>query len=144
MNFPQGEVMKVKVEHDKYSQSSKQSYGFEIKKRCEYYADIHYKCRNCGKAAIYPALEQKKAYESRKEHICSTRVLCADCWSDKQALKKSLATFEEKYASNKEAALSDREFLERWLAKLNSYNHYTHKPNSMRVQFLRKHLRKFT
>ena len=134
--------MKVKVDADKYSDSSKQSYGFELRKRDEYYADIHYNCIKCGTAAIYPALEQKKAYENRQEHICSKRVLCPTCWRTKRALKEALATIEDHYIANKDITLLDRVFLEQWLQKLNHYSGYTRKPNSMRIQFLQKHLKK--
>jgi hypothetical protein len=135
---------KVRVDPERYSESSKRSYGYEIINRKNYYSDINYTCSKCKADAVYTALEQKKSYENRKEYICSTRILCGRCWHEKRVLKKEAQLIEKDYCENKEDFLKDEAKLMRWLWVLIEYSKFTYRYNKSRVIFLEKHLKNFT
>ncbi len=135
---------KYKVEPEKYSESSKQSFGHEIRSRQQYYEDIEYKCRACSKIDVYSAFEQKKAYENRKDYIDCTRVLCQNCWRNKLSLLKQSQEMEKEYCSSQEAILSNEKFLRNWLNVLTEYKKYSYNYNHQRIKFIEKHLKNFT
>mgnify|MGYP001606110043 CR=1 FL=1 len=137
-------ILKYRVEPDRYSQSSKQSYGHEIRSRQKYYEDIEYVCRSCGRKDIYSAFEQKKAYENRKDYICCTRVLCQKCWRNKRNLLKLAHEMEKQYCLNKQVHLNSEKFLREWLHVLCEYKKYSYRFNHQRIRFIERHLEKFT
>ncbi len=135
---------KYKVEPEKYSESSKRSYGHDIRSRQEFYEDIHYQCIACSKTDVYTDFEQKKAYENRDDYICCTRVLCQSCWRNKRVLLKQCQEFEKEYSRNKQAHLNDEQFLRDWLCTLNEYKKYSYRYNNQRIIFIEKHLKRYT
>lgn len=45
----------------------------------EFYIDFPFSCRDCGKAEIWRAADQKWYYEEAKGHIDAKAVRCHDC-----------------------------------------------------------------
>ena len=45
----------------------------------DYYLDLPFQCRQCGRWEIWKARDQKWYYEEAKGHINSTAVDCHDC-----------------------------------------------------------------
>jgi len=129
---------KYKVDFDRYSRNSKNSYGLHLREN--FYSNITYKCRSCGKLDIFSAIEQKKAYENRQEYYEQKRILCQDCWRSKRRLLKLAQNLEAEYCRNKQAKLEDLDFLLSWFNTLNEYKKYSHRYNHMRIKFLRKHI----
>jgi len=129
---------RYKVDFERYCRNSKGSYGLEIK--ANFYTNITYKCRSCGKFDVFSAIEQKKAYENRKEYYEQVRVLCQDCWRSKRKLLKMAQEYESSYCRSKKAKLEDLDFLIGWFNTLKEYKKYTHRYNQMRIKFLRKHI----
>ena len=131
--------MKVSIDKEKYSESSKRSIGHEF--LGEYYKDIKYICFKCSQKAIYKALEQKEAIEVRKEYMWRQRVLCNVCWKEMRDIKKDLAEMESQYSNNKQASLNDTDFLNKWLELLKQYLLYSKKGNTSRIVFIERHLK---
>lgn len=45
----------------------------------EYYIDLPFTCRDCGKEEIWRSEDQKWYYEEAKGHIDATAVRCREC-----------------------------------------------------------------
>lgn len=131
-------MKRVRIDKSAHSESSKRSVGHEF--LGEYYEDIHYKCSKCERPAVFTALEQKEAFEIRKEYMWARRVLCTDCFFEAKAIQKEVENREKQYLENKEAILKDEEFLRDWLDALQEYGKYGRKKDESRIRFLQKHL----
>jgi DNA-directed RNA polymerase subunit RPC12/RpoP len=131
--------LKVRIDKDRYSESSKRSCGHEA--LGEFYSDYSYVCVKCSRNATYLAIEQKKAYENRKEYMWAKPKLCSSCWQEMRRLKVLAQNLESQYCSNKGECLNDREFLESWLDVLKQHSAYAvYRSNKSRIKFLEKHL----
>lgn len=53
----------------------------------DYYIDLPFTCRGCGKREIWKAADQKWYYEEAKGHIDATAVECHDCRTRRSAGK---------------------------------------------------------
>jgi hypothetical protein len=131
---------KVPINKEEYSESSKRSAGHEY--LGEYYSAYKYGCFKCGKKAIYSAIEQKEAYENRKEYMWAKPTLCSQCWKEKRVLKTTNNKMESLFCLEKEKYLADENFLNEWLKSLIEYGLYTNKANTARIEFIKKHLTK--
>ncbi len=54
----------------------------------EYYIDLPFTCRKCGKTEIWKARDQKWYYEEAKGHIDAKAVECHDCRKQKQRARE--------------------------------------------------------
>lgn len=130
--------MKVPLNRDEYSEQSKRSIGHEF--LGAEYKDIKYKCAKCKKKALFTAIEQKQAFEVRKEYMWIRRTLCTPCWREMREVKAKLQVMEQYYCDNNEQALTSKDFLADWLALLELYPQYGKKGNPRRIEFVKKYL----
>lgn len=63
----------VKADHSKLAHIN--TYG----SLSEYYIDLPFTCRDCGKEEIWRSEDQKWYYEEAKGHIDATAVRCREC-----------------------------------------------------------------
>lgn len=131
-------MTKVRLNKSAYSESSKKSIGFEY--LGEFYEDISYWCKKCGKSTVYTAQDQKITFEVKKQYMWQQRFLCDSCYKEMTLLKNTLFEMEQYYCNNKEQALKDEVFLRKWLGLLNEYPRYWKKANHSRIIFVRKAL----
>lgn len=108
-----------------WSASSQQSYS-RVQKE---YRDHAYRCRVCGKDAVFSALEQKIVYETKKAYIHQQRVLCASCWDDSLHVRAQVGACELRWAREKAVLASDRAFLRAWHDLLLSRERYGARQN---------------
>lgn len=130
--------MKVPLNKEEYSAESKRSIGHEY--LGDEYKDIKYNCSKCKKKTVFPAIEQKKAYEARKEYMWAKRFLCDLCWREMRSIKSELQEIENRYCENKAKSVQSKEFLFEWLELLELYPKYGKKGNTSRTTFVKKHL----
>ena len=114
--------MRADVDKEQWSESSKQSYAYQAVKHC--YEDIHYVCRKCGKASVFPGEEQKIAFEVKKHYIWQRRVLCPDCNGMLFALRVAHREFEARWAAERRELSRDLIFLRAWQAVLAAFPAY--------------------
>lgn len=119
---------RVHADPQQWSESSKKSLVYSF--ASDEYADIHYLCRRCGAAAVYPAEDQRLDYEVLKAYIWQRRNLCPKCWHESKAIAKQVRACEEKWGESKESLKKDAAFLSNWLQLLISYEAYGARPNS--------------
>lgn len=93
-----------------WSASSRCSHGASI----QAYRDRPYRCRCCGQAAVFSALEQQIAFEIRKVYIHQQRVLCPACFAEGKLVQQRVAACEAQWAAEKARLMGDAAFLRGW------------------------------
>jgi hypothetical protein len=107
------------------------------------YTDIEYSCWRCRTTALFTAEEQKESFEVKKNHLDQRRILCQTCWDEANALRKDLASCQQRWAGAKKSLQKDKEFLERWLELLRRLEQYVpYRPDTARKNILQKLIRK--
>ena len=114
--------MRVEVDKEQWSESSKQSYAYQSGKHC--YDDITYTCRKCGQEAVFLGEEQKVAFEIKKQYIWKRRVLCPDCNGKLFALRIVQREFEARWAAERNELSRDLKFLRAWQEVLAAFPEY--------------------
>ncbi len=103
-----------------------------------HYTDKAYRCRYCGKDALFSAAEQKIVYEVKKAHIGVQRVLCEACWRDSHVVTQKIADCEARWAESKQVLAHDEAFLSAWHALLLEHQRYGARANSATKNMLLK------
>ena len=133
-NKPEAGV--VKADPTLWSEKSKQSYAYYC---VTTYQDKDYNCWRCGKKSVFTAVDQKYTYEVRKAHYWQQRILCQECWRQKNAITSKIQDCERKWATSKATLQNDREFLQSWLDLLVSREEYVpYRPNTAIKNMLAK------
>jgi hypothetical protein len=120
------------------SQWSEKSQGSVAATFRTFYTDKTYRCRYCGKDAVFTAREQKLVYEVKKTHIDVQRVLCEPCWRECGRVAKRIAACEAKWAESKKELASDAKFLAEWRDLLEEHCRYGARANGAAMNMLRK------
>jgi hypothetical protein len=128
----------VLVNKEQWSRSSKQSLAYDFAGKT--YADIIFKCRQCGANEVFTAKAQKRAFEDKKAYIWQQRVLCTSCWKDEQLIAKSLRSYMTKWKLDKQNLKSDAVFLQNWLKLLELHPYYGARKNTALIAMISKHL----
>ena len=131
-------MTKVPLNKAEYSESSKNSIGFEF--LGEFYEDKNYICKKCSKNTVFTAEDQKTTYEIKKQYMWQQRFLCDSCYIKMKSIKKKLHEMELYYCNNKNEVLNNEEFLRKWLHLLNEYPTFFKKCNHSRIAFIKKAL----
>ena len=126
----------VKADPKKWSQESQRSYASEFTNK---YTDINYFCWRCGKPDVFSAEDQKESYEVNKNYFWQRRILCKNCWSESNAIKKELGTCQKRWLDEKASLKKDVAFLSRWLELLMHLEEYVpYKPDIAKKNMLAK------
>jgi hypothetical protein len=88
------------------------------------YVDIHYNCWHCQAKAVFPAEAQKYTFEEEKAPIDQRRILCEQCWSESHRIAAKLKEFDAKWAEQKHALRTNKEFVAGWLETLELQERY--------------------
>ncbi|MEO8002395.1 MAG: zinc-ribbon domain containing protein [Arenimonas sp.] len=102
------------------------------------YVDVHYQCWHCRAEAIYPAADQKHAFEVKKANISQRRLLCGPCWQASCKIASELESNQAKWATTKTILKTDKAFISGWLSLLLEqetyvpYRHDTARKNMLR------------
>lgn len=129
--------MKVKIDREKWSESSKRSFSY-YGGVDEYYQDISYRCLKCSKLAVFTAEEQKVAFEDNKQYIWQRRRLCEHCFKELETLQEKDLQMQHKWSNDKSTLSKDNKFLCDWLAILEVIPTYGKRPNSAMINMLRR------
>jgi hypothetical protein len=121
--------MKVKVEKENWSQSSKQSYAYLGDN--EFYDNIPYLCYKCGISSIFSAEDQKETFEVKKAYIWQTRYLCNTCYEDLKLLKLKINEYEASW--EKERDKGSAPYLLEWLSSIKALPKYR-KPKNISME----------
>jgi ribosomal protein S15P/S13E len=121
--------MKVKVEKENWSQSSKQSYIYI--NYDEFYENIAYLCYKCGISDTFTAKEQKETFEVKKAYIWQTRYLCNKCYKDLKALKRRINEYETFWKQEKDK--ENVPYLLEWLSSIKELPKYR-KPKNISME----------
>ena len=111
----------VQADPQRWSEQSKRSVAYEFRTD---YEDIAYTCVGCQVACVFPAEEQKHAFEVKKASIHQRRCLCAPCWAEAHRLRAALLECESSWMESKKRLERDVGFLTRWLALLTRLENY--------------------
>lgn len=103
-----------------------------------FYTDRPYICRRCGQPAVYSAADQKQAVEVWKAQIWQPRVLCPDCWRERQQLEKKIAACNSRWSRSKATLKQNRPFLSEWLMWLELHPSYGGRKNTATIAMLRR------
>jgi len=114
--------MKVKLDRDKWSESSKKSSLYEYDDK--YYIDISFDCKKCWEPSILSAAEQKHWYEELKYYVWKTPTLCPTCFENYTDLKSELKSYNEKWLNTPKEKRSDILFAKAWLVLLKDVESY--------------------
>jgi ribosomal protein S27AE len=107
------------VDRQQWSIESQRSYSFFAN-----YQDIKYDCHVCGARAIFSAVEQKRQYEVKKDHICTNRVLCPDCFATSIKAASDIRACERAWKESRKILSADSAFLLRWLESMAQYKRF--------------------
>jgi hypothetical protein len=124
------------VDASQWSRSSKQSSAFRAPPIT--YEDIQYHCWRCGNTAVFPAAEQKKAFEVRKASIWQRRVLCPECWEQRLKLERDIRDCQTRWRTQKRELQRDRQFLGMWLELLETYPKFAGRANHASIRMLQR------
>jgi len=102
------------------------------------YTDKTYRCRYCGKDAVFTAREQKFAYETKKTEIEVRRVLCEPCWRACRRVATKIAGCEARWAESKKELATDAGFLSEWRDLLMEHHRYGARANGAAMNMLGK------
>ena len=111
----------VPADPSQWSPASQRSISFHYIKE---YRDIAYRCWRCKAEAVFFAEDQKYTYEVKKAPIDQQRILCNECWKQRNMIEAEIENCRECWASDKVVYARDREFLRRWLQLLVSRGEY--------------------
>jgi len=124
------------VNPNQWSKSSKRSTIFHIPP--SHYEDISYQCARCGENAVFTAAEQKLTFEGRKAYIWQRRVVCPDCWRERQRIERGIRECTTRWKAHKTELQRDAEFLRRWFELLQTYPNYGGRKNHAGIRMLRR------
>ncbi len=110
------------VDRESWTAASKRSTLFDFAP--ETYTDVHYNCVSCGTSACFLAQEQKIAYEKRGRYIRQRRKLCKNCFGECEKLLAEKRMLLMKWKDPTVDISSDRAFLEKLRAVLQSIGKY--------------------
>jgi hypothetical protein len=105
-----------------WSEASRRSVGAIFPPRP--YTDIEYVCWRCKRPDVFTAEQQKHAYEVRKAYIWQQRILCRECYRERQALEQEARVCRRRWADERRSLRSDLGFLRRWLTVLEALPEY--------------------
>ena len=111
----------VVADPNQWSKQSKHSVAFQFKRK---YVDKSYKCWRCGITCIFKAQDQKYTFEVKKASINQRRKFCNACWRESHKLRAALSEHDMRWAVDKLALRSNREFLNEWLDLLARWNEF--------------------
>ena len=130
----------MKANPSNWSKESQQSYAADYTTE---YKDKEYNCWRCQRKSVYTARDQKYTYEIHKAYFWQERILCQECWEQKNLIFKKIRKCEEDWAESKQNLRCDEEFLKNWLNLLIMSEEYVpYKPNTAIKNMLSKLLRK--
>ena len=98
-----------------WSEESQRSYAAQYTKT---YKDKEYNCWRCQEKSVFTAEDQKYTYEVRKAYCWQRRILCQECWKEKNLITHKIQECEKQWAESKQTLRQNREFLQRWLSLL--------------------------
>jgi hypothetical protein len=124
------------VNPNHWSESSKRSGIFQTPP--SHYEDIAYRCARCGEPAVFTAADQKLAFEGRKAYIWQRRVLCPECWGERQRIEHGIRECQTRWRDRKSELQRDREFLRHWLGLLERHPEYGGRKNHAGINMLRR------
>lgn len=111
----------VAANPNQWSEQSKHSVTYHFKRE---YVDESYKCRRCGAACTFTALDQKYTFEVKKASIDQRRNLCATCWSESHHIRAALSEHDVRWAADKPNLRRNKEFLSGWLGLLTRWTEF--------------------
>ena len=109
----------AKANPENWSEASKRSHEYEAKPTS--YFDEYYWCKYCGAPSIFRGEDQKIEYEIRKTRIYWKPTLCSSCTETLKSIRVELSEFLSRWEAEHTTLSLDREFLERWLRKLEEF-----------------------
>ena len=127
--------MNTKIDREQWSRSSKQSYAYH--RATGNYSDIRYTCAKCQADAVFTAEEQKAAFEQKKQYVWRRRVLCPRCNGELFKLKVKDRQCQARWSQERGALMTDRAFIEEWVAVLESIPRYSPRSRSNMVYRLK-------
>ena len=131
--------MKAPVDKEKWSESSKRSYAYESTGiPGEFYDDIAYKCIKCSAPSVFTGVEQKVAFEVKKDYVWKRRTLCNPCFRRLQELKKNDQGFLKRWELEKDVLSKDYGFLCEWLSILEEVPSFGKRKNESMINMLRR------
>ena len=121
------ELNKVEADSSLWSEESQRSYAAHYTK---IYKDKEYCCWRCQKKSVFTAADQKYTYEVRKAYFWQQRILCEECWKEKNNIIFETKRYENQWAKSKKMLCQDLVFLQNWLNLLLRLEEYVpYKPN---------------
>ena len=136
--MPKVVKLPVRVDAERWSRSSKQSYSYVSPPRN--YEDIHYECWRCNTADVFTAAQQKAAFEVKQAYIWQRRILCQACFSERRRLEQISRAQSKQWREAKNKVARDRRFLEKWLNALEELPGYAARRNTANIAMLKKRL----
>jgi hypothetical protein len=133
---PKVAKLPVRVDAERWSRSSKQSYSYVSPPRT--YEDIHYECWRCGAADVFTAAEQKTAFEVKQAYIWQRRILCQSCFAKRRRLEQISRSHSKRWRESKSEVAKDRAFLEEWLNALEELPKYAARRNTANIAMIKK------
>jgi len=107
----------TRIDREQWSQSSKQSYEYELCSEGSY-GDLHYNCAKCGAAAVFTAEEQKHSFEVKKNDIRQQRIHCPACNAELFRLRTRERACQARWSADRKTLARDEAFLREWLGIL--------------------------
>jgi len=104
----------TKIDREQWSQSSKQSFEYEVCSEGSY-GDIRYNCAKCGAPAVFTAEEQKHSFEVKKSDIRQQRVHCPACNAELFRLRTRERACQARWSAERKTLVRDEAFLLEWL-----------------------------
>ena len=118
----------MKADTSLWSKESKQSYAVDCIKE---YTDKEYNCWRCKTKSVFTAADQKYTYEVKKAYYWQQRILCHECWKQKNVITRNIQDCEKRWDKSKKTLKMDPTFLEIWLNLLVTREEYVpYKPNT--------------
>jgi putative zinc ribbon protein len=133
---PKVAKLPVRVDAERWSRSSKQSYSYVSPPRI--YEDIYYECWRCGAADVFTAAEQKTAFEVKQAYIWQRRILCQSCFAKRRRLEQISRSHSKRWRESKSEVAKDRAFLEEWLIALEELPRYAARRNTANIAMIKK------
>jgi hypothetical protein len=131
--------MKAPVDKEQWSESSKRSYAYDSTGiPGEFYEDIAYTCLKCSTPSVFPGVEQKTAYEVKKNYVWKRRILCNVCFHRLEELKKKDQEFQKRWEQEKTVLSKDYRFLCDWLSVLKEVPSFGKRKNECMINMLRR------
>lgn len=124
------------MERELWSEQSRRSYYPAL----DFYKDIDYDCRICGIRAVFGAEEQKHAFEVKKKHIATRRVLCPACFNFARATASGIRACEAAWKADRRTLRHDAMFLSNWLDFMGQHKRFQPYQHNFAIETMVKKL----